>query len=105
VVLLDAGGFVVDVQGRNNSIGDDPGAKWPRRSFDDPAIKDQLNLLGASNVQVLPNYFFKEDPPADRTVQHLGQRKLDLQDRELIAVSRLPISGREGMWQQAQPFA
>jgi hypothetical protein len=35
----------------------------------------------------------------------LRQRQFDLQDRELIAISRLPVPGGERMRQQAQSFA
>jgi len=57
VILLDARPLVVDVQRRNHSVGDDPGAERSRRASGDPTVEDQLNLLGASDVQVFTNHF------------------------------------------------
>jgi hypothetical protein len=53
---------------RNHSIGDDAGTKSARRCSGDSAVKDQLHLTGASDVDVLPDYFFKEDAPDNRPV-------------------------------------
>src|SRR5207247_1689909 len=99
MVLLNARSFVIDVEGRDHPVGDDSGAKRSRRASGHPAIEDQLNLLGASRVQILPYPFFEKYPSANRLVEHLGQRKLDLQDGELIAVSRLLVRGGERMGQ------
>lgn len=67
MVLLDACSFVVDVQRRNDSVGDHPRAKRPRRASRHPAFKDQLNLFGTPDVEILPDAFLEEEPSADRT--------------------------------------
>ena len=40
-----------------------------------------------------------------RSVEHLGEGELGLQDRELIAVAGAAVSGRERVRQPGQPFA
>jgi hypothetical protein len=40
-----------------------------------------------------------------RPIEHLCQRELGLQDREVVAAAGLAISGGKGVWQPAQPFA
>jgi len=97
VVLLDARSFVVDMQGRNHSVGDHVRAKRSRFTSGDPTVEDQLHLFGASHVQIFTNYFFEEDSSADRSVEHLGEGEFDLQDGELIAVSGLSVPAGEGM--------
>src|SRR3954471_24051356 len=66
VVLLDACSFVVDVQRRNDSVGDHPRAKRPRRASSDPAFKDQLNLFGTPDVEILPYGPINETAPKTR---------------------------------------
>ena len=105
MVLLDARSFVVDVQRRNDSVGDHPRAKRSRGTFGNPALKDELNLFGTTDVEVLPNHFLEEDPSAYRAIEHLGKREFDLENGKLIAVTSLAILGSEGMRQEPQPFA
>src|SRR3970282_1814840 len=82
VVLLDARGLVVHVQRRINALGDDACAKPPRggvRSFAKyPALKDQLLLIGAADIEVLADDFFEEDAPRHRSVEDLSERALRL---------------------------
>jgi len=61
-------------------------------------------LLGAYDIQVFSNHFFKEDPSGYWSVQNLGQREFDLQDGEIVAVSCLAVSACEGVRQTSQPF-
>ena len=68
VVLLDTRPFIVDVQGRNNAIGDDAGSKASGSGFLYPSIKDQLHLLGATDVQVFADHILEEDPAAERAI-------------------------------------
>src|SRR5207249_2950441 len=72
VILLNARSLVVDMEGRNHSVGDNPRAKWSGRAFRNPALKDELDLFGAANVEVLPDYFLAENPSAYRAVEPLG---------------------------------
>ena len=41
----------------------------------------------------------------DRAIEHLGQRELRLQDRDLIAVAGLAVGGGERVRQAIQPLA
>lgn len=99
VILLNARSLIVDVQGRNDTVGNYSSTKRSRCPSGDPSLKDQLDLFGAADIEVFANYLFEENPPTDRTVEHLCQRKFDLQDGKLIPVSSLPVFGREGMRQ------
>ena len=76
-----------------------------RRPAGDPAIEDQLNLLGTAEVEVLADHLLEEQAAVHRPVEHLGQRELGLQDRDVVAVAGLAIRAGERMRQQAQPFA
>ena len=104
VVLLDARVLVVDVQRGDHAVGDHSRTKLARSATGDPAIENQLHLIGPSDIQVLANHFFEEDASADRAVQDLGQRELRLQDGELVPVTGLPVWPGEGMGQFAEPF-
>ena len=46
----------------------------------------------------------KKALPGHRPVQHLGERELRLQDRDVVAVARRPVRRRERMRQPAQPL-
>jgi hypothetical protein len=68
-------------------------------------VKPRNRLFGTPHVEILPDDVLEEDPSADRTIKYLGKREFDLQDRELITISSMPVLGSERMRQQAQPFA
>src|ERR1700730_145957 len=93
------------MQGGDDAIGDYPGAETTGSGFGDPTIKDQLYLFGPPDIQVLADYILEENSPADRTIQNLGEGQFDLQNRNLVSVSRLPVARGKGMRQAAQPFA
>src|SRR5215218_3035603 len=107
--LLDLGVLIVDVQGRDDPVGDDSGAE-PAGGFatafaDDAPIEDQADLVRAADVEVVMQHLLEEDPPRDGPVEHLGQGELRLQDRQLIAVAGGLVLGRERVGQDRQPFA
>ena len=105
VVLLDAGAFVVDVQGGHDAVGDDAGAKQAGRALADPTIKDELHLFRPADIEVFANHFFKEDAAGERSVENLGEGEFDLQDGQVVAISGLPVAGRKGMGQETQPLS
>ena len=72
VVLLDLGFLVLDMERGDHALGEDPGAKRAGRPAGDAAVEDQLHSIGASDVEILPNDFFKETPAGVGPVQHLG---------------------------------
>ncbi len=74
-------------------------------SAPDPPVEDQRDLIGAAQVQVVADDLFEEDPPAHRAVQHLGQRELRLQDRDVVAVARGPVGRRVRVRHPGQPLA
>ena len=104
VVLLDARALVVDVQRGNHALGDDAGAKPPRGAPGDAPLEDQLHLIGPADIEVLANHFLEEHPAGDGPVQHLGERELRLQDRQVVAIAGRPVSAGKRMRQPAQPF-
>jgi hypothetical protein len=68
-------------------------------------VKDELHLLGTTDVQVFLDHVFKEDASADRSIQYLGKRKFDLEDGKLITLSGLTVLAGEGVGESSQPFA
>jgi hypothetical protein len=58
--------------------------------------EDELDLVRTSQVQVLPEDLLKEDPSHDGPVQGLGQRKLRLQDGDVVVVARPAVLSRKG---------
>ena len=68
MVLLYTRVFVVHVQRRFNTFGDDAA---PRGSASgNSTIKDQLHMVRAANINILPNYFFKEHAALNRAIKH-----------------------------------
>src|SRR5260370_35380271 len=76
VVLLYSRMLVVDVQGGDHALGDDPGAeparRGPRPLADDPPAEDEPHLARAADVQLVPDHRLDEDPPGHWRLQHLG---------------------------------
>ena len=68
--------------------------KRPGVLLGDPAVEDQLHLVGPAEVQVLADDLLEEDAAVQRPVEHLGQRELGLQDRDVVAVAGLAIRRR-----------
>jgi len=60
VVLLDPGVFVLDVQGRCYVLGQDAGPNPSRCLAVDLAIEDQLDVLRATEIEVLADHLFEE---------------------------------------------
>ena len=68
--------------------------KRPGVRADDPAVEDQLHLVGAAEVEVLADHLLEEQAAVHRPVEHLGERELGLQDRDVVAVAGLPVGRR-----------
>ncbi len=62
VVLLDTGLLVIDVQRRDDAGGNHARAKASRGAPGEAALKDQLHLIGATQVEVLANDLLEEHP-------------------------------------------
>ncbi len=105
VVLLDLGLFVVDVERGDHAVGEDAGAELARGPAGDAAIENQLHLIGATDIEILPNHFFEETAAGLGAIEDLGQRKFGLEDGELIAVAGAAMACGKGMRQAAEPFA
>src|SRR5712692_163055 len=105
VVLLDAGPFVAHVQRGDYPVGEHPGAKPTRGLLGHPAPENQLHPVRTSQVQILADHFLEEDPPGQRSVEHLGQGELDLQDGQVIVVAGSPVLLTEGVRENRQPLA
>src|SRR5712691_10596006 len=70
----------------------------------DPALEDELHLVGTPNVEIFADDLFEEDPSRERLVEYLGQREFRLQDRERVANAGRAVLGREGMREPAKPL-
>src|SRR5215210_810799 len=97
--------LVINMQRGRHAFRDHPRAKASGSAFSHSTLEDQLHLTGVAEVEILMNYFLEEGAPSQRPVQHLSQRELSLQDRDIVKPTGLPICGSERMRQQAQPFA
>jgi len=80
VILLDASVFVVDVERGGDALSEDAGSHPSRGSAGDAAIEDQLDLLGATEIEVLADHLLEEDAAVHRAIEYLGQGKFGLQD-------------------------
>lgn len=66
VILLDPGVLVIDVEGGCDALGEDAGAEPSRGAPGDPAIKDQLDLVGPAEIEVLADHLFEKQPAVHR---------------------------------------
>ena len=109
VVLLNFRVLVVNVQGRGDPVGDDPGAERPWRATaapgDQAAAEDQADLVRPADVEVVAQHLLEEDPAGHRGVEHLGEGELRLQDRQLIGVPGVLVLNGERAGQNRQPLA
>lgn len=85
MILLDAGVLVVDVQRGRDTLGEDAGAHASRGAAGDAAIEDQLNLVRTAEIEVLADHLLEEQAAVHRAIEPLGQGKLGLQDRDVVA--------------------
>jgi len=107
VILFEVGVFVVDVQGRDDPVGNDarPTSAVGGGLSLHLASKDQLHLFWSAQIDVLADDLLEELPAVHRAVPHLGQRELRLPDRELVAVAGFAVAGGKGMGQDLEPLA
>src|SRR3990172_2295555 len=96
-VLLDPAVLVVDMQRGQHALGDHPGAEATRGPAADAAVEDQLHLIRTPQVEVVADHLLEEHAPLHPVVEHLGERKLRLEDRKLIAIARTAVRRRERM--------
>ena len=82
MILLGVGAFVIDVQGRDNSLRDNARAASAvgDSRFLQLTAEDQLHLFRSAQIDVLVNDLLKETAPARGPVPDLSERKISLQD-------------------------
>src|SRR5215472_8736008 len=85
--------LVVNVQGGNDTLGDDPGVETARPARVHASAEDQLHLAWSTDVEAFTNDLLEEQPACRWPVEHLRQGKLRLQKRDLVPVSGLAIGG------------
>ena len=105
VVLLDPRVLVVDVQRRDDPVGDDAGSEPRWCAPGDAPVEDQLHAVGTAEVEVRPDHVLEEHPSLDGAVEHLGQRELGLEDGDVVADAGGAVGGRVGVRQARQPLA
>src|SRR5258708_36195443 len=76
VVLLYFRMLVVDVQGGDHALGDDPGAEPARRGggprAEGAAAEDEPRLVRAAEGQAVADDLLAEGPPGHRRIARLG---------------------------------
>jgi hypothetical protein len=109
VILLDPAGLELDVQRRDDAIGEDPGAEaarcGPLAAPDDPPVEDGGHAVGSTEVDVVADDLFEEDPHSNGTVEDLGERELGLKDRDVVAIPRSAFRDGERMRKAGRPLA
>jgi hypothetical protein len=63
-----------------------------------------LHLIGPTEVEILADDFLEEAAARVRSVKHVRERELRLEDRELIAVAGGAVGRCKGMGQATQPL-
>lgn len=86
-VMLDVAALVGDVQTRIDAGGDDAGGEPAGRGPGDLARKEELDVIGPPEVEILADHAFKEFAAAERAIEHLGATDFELENRELIRPS------------------
>ena len=61
--------------------------------------KTKLICSGRCDIEVVVQDLLEKDPPGDRTVEHLGQGELGLQDGQLIPIASGLIVGDQRVGQ------
>jgi hypothetical protein len=77
--MLDPGVLVIDVEGGGDALGEDAGTQPSRGAAGNAAIKDQLDLVGAVEIEVLADHLFEKQPamhpaPGSEKIQPEGPR-------------------------------
>ena len=105
VVLLDARSFVVDVQRGGDALGEDAGTEAARGAAGDAPVEDELDLVGAPDVEILADDFLEDDAAGDRLVEDLREGELRLQDRDVVAIARFAVGRRVRVGEPGEPLA
>lgn len=104
-VLLDLRVLIADMQRGDDPLGEDPGAEDARGTLGDAPVEDQADLLGTTQIEVLPDQFLEQMTPGHGSVEDLGAGEFGLKDRQFIAEAGGTIRGGEGLGQAGKPFA
>jgi hypothetical protein len=72
VILLDSRVLVVDVQRRDDTIGNHASTEPARCSPAHPAIENELYLARPADVEILPDDFLEKHSTRHRAIQHLS---------------------------------
>jgi len=82
VILFEVRVFVIDVQRRDDSLGDDarPASAVGGGCLAHPAREDQLHLFRTAQIDVVADDLLEELPAMHGTVPNLGQGELGLQN-------------------------
>jgi hypothetical protein len=64
-----------------------------------------LCVMKRRQVEVHADHLLEEQPTGGRLVEHLCQRELGLQDREVVAIARRAVLRRKRVRQSREPLA
>ena len=103
-VLLEERTFVVEPQAGNHLMRDEPGAEAGLGVVRNAAVKDQLHVFGASEINVVAQHLLEEQPARERTIKDLRAGELGLLNKQLIAEAGRTVFGRKRMRQPLGPL-
>lgn len=107
MILLEPRVLVIDVPGGCDALceGAGAGAEPSRGAPVDAAIKDELNLIRAAEIEVFTDHLFEKQAAMHGAIERLGQRELGLEDRDVVAEAGFSIRGGERVRKKVQPLA
>src|SRR6266545_7883798 len=97
--------LVVHRQLRQHAVLNDAGTKRARRVAAHLAAEQELDSIGATEVEILAQQLLEELAPVKGPIEDLGEAHLDLPDGEPVAVSGGAVVAREWMGQTSEPAA
>jgi hypothetical protein len=93
------------LQGGGDPLGHNAGAEAAGGAVGHAPTEDELDLIGAADVEILADDVLEEDAAGDRLVEDLRERELGLEDRDVVAVAGLAVGGGEGVREAGEPLA
>ena len=103
-VGLDLVGLVADADLRIGLDGHHPCLEASRRASCDLTVDDQRHLLGASQIEMVPDGGLEAGPAVDGPIEHCGVGDLHLSRREVPVEPGCPVSVDQWAGQPGQPL-
>jgi len=91
------------MEGRVNVRGENSGTKASWCTPGNSASEDKLYAAGAAEVDMVSYDFLKELTAGKRAVEDLGKADLELEDGEVMVITRPSVFGGKGLRQHCHP--